>query len=496
MKNFFLNISLAKKLSFLTLAICLAGALIILTQVYRSTIGLNEDIIKDEIHVQRSLVSSMYIEPLWNFSENRVAEVSNSFMDHSNGFLPIVAIKVVDYKGQTIFIKDNHPGKASDFDLTKDLPFEKINTIEIKKEGQILGTVITVSSYEGVINKLRKNLVYIFIFSMLTSIIVSFCIYLFFNNLLIKPLKVLLGHITQIENENYDYQGLKTKSYEMLLISNSLNKTSQLIKKRNEDLKHYTENLERMVTERTGELESMTVKNVNSSRLAAVGEMASGMAHEINNPLAIIGGQVYKLKAMFKANNQLEEYEAPLKAMTMMIERIAKIIKGLKNISRDGQADPLVEFSVRTMMDEIIFLTEMKIKSHDIKFDVAIDPSVELAIGREVQISQVLVNLINNAVDAIRTIDQKWVKIEIADKFEFVEFKITDSGSGISTDISNKIMQPFFTTKEVGKGTGLGLSISRGIIEGHGGEFFYNNKCDNTQFVFTIKSALKKSLTA
>jgi C4-dicarboxylate-specific signal transduction histidine kinase len=262
-----------------------------------------------------------------------------------------------------------------------------------------------------------------------------------------------------------------------------------LINKRNNDLKHHSENLEKLIEERTSELESQIVKNINASRLVAVGEIASDIALEINNPLMVINGQVLKIKRQLTHVDReyRESIELPLEKISLMSERIVKIINGLKLISRDGHADVMIEFSLPKMVDEIKILTEMKIKSQDIKFTISMAENVGIIHGREVQISQVLVNLINNAVDAVSSLDNKWITLEVSDLDDVIKFAVSDCGNGISTELQKKIMNPFFTTKEVGKGTGLGLSISKGIVKEHGGDFYYNDKVINTQFVFTIR---------
>ena len=142
-------------------------------------------------------------------------------------------------------------------------------------------------------------------------------------------------------------------------------------------------------------------------------------------------------------------------------------------------------------------LVEMKIKSHDINFDITIDDYSLMAEGREVQISQVLVNLIGNAVDAIiHSPESRWITLTVKDRGDMIYFYVTESGDGIPEGLQEKIMRPFFTTKELNKGTGLGLSISKGIIEEHEGVLEYNTRSKNTQFIFTLKkvqAALKSA---
>ncbi len=105
------------------------------------------------------------------------------------------------------------------------------------------------------------------------------------------------------------------------------------------------------------------------------------------------------------------------------------------------------------------------------------------------QISQVLLNLLNNAFDAVMDgppDKRRWVRVDIDLTGENVQLKVTDCGDGISAEVQMKLMQPFFTTKGTGKGTGLGLSISKGIVEKHGGQLFYNRESKNTCFVISL----------
>ncbi len=101
-------------------------------------------------------------------------------------------------------------------------------------------------------------------------------------------------------------------------------------------------------------------------------------------------------------------------------------------------------------------------------------------------LSKIILNLINNASDAVAGYSDKWIQLDVNKYPEFVQISVTDSGKGLSPEVAEKIMSPFFTTKERGKGTGLGLSICKRIAESHGGSFKYNSDCPNTQFVVQI----------
>lgn len=489
MRSLFKKFTLAEKLTFFTLAITVVSALTVLSCVYFFILQLNNQFLDGEIRKREMIIKRAYVEPFWTFDQLQIEEVSKSLISN-DGHASIEAVRVVDSSGNVLYEKADK-GRMLSLDEYSKMPFTKIGSIKIAKNGQGLGTVQVAFTSQGVMNKYRALLTGIFIFSFMVMGFTCFWIKVFFNRLLTDPLNKLLLHVNELKNgkfETHHYNGL---SGELQDIGNTLNYTSTLIKKRNDDLKHHSENLEKIVAERTTELEEQILKNMNASRLVAVGEVASGIAHEINNPLTVINGQMVKIEKQIRNYPHNEQLIVPIEKINLMINRIIKIINGLKLISRDGQSDPMSDFPITNMIGEIKLLTEMKIKSLNINFEI-IAPNEELhAYGREVQISQVLVNLINNAVDAISTFDNKWIKLEVIELPEAIEFKVTDSGKGISREIQDKMLNPFFTTKGVGKGTGLGLSISKGIVNDHGGDFYYNANCPNTQFVFTLNKMNK-----
>ena len=165
--------------------------------------------------------------------------------------------------------------------------------------------------------------------------------------------------------------------------------------------------------------------------------------------------------------------------------RISKIVSGLRSFSRSGEEDPFVAVSLRTIIDETLDLCRERFKNAGIELRVSDIPAVLISC-RAVQIQQVLINLLNNAFDAILTSDSKWVMLEAKTNENILYLRVTDSGTGIPQEIVNKMMQPFFTTKDIGKGTGLGLSIALGIIHGHGGSLCFDRGHTNTSFVIEI----------
>lgn len=253
-------------------------------------------------------------------------------------------------------------------------------------------------------------------------------------------------------------------------------------------LRRLSNELQTQVDERTRELDSQRMAMVNSSRLASLGEMSAGIAHEINNPLAVIDGTIRLISRAIMNTPENEKLDAHLTKIAKMVTRISKIINGLRAFSRDGSQEPMSQFLIDRFFSDISDLCHANLthKKVDIQFQMD-DPGIVIS-GREVQLSQVMINMINNSADAVENLDEKWIKVECRQESDTIILSVTDSGAGIPLDIQRKMLQPFFTTKELGKGTGLGLSISVGIIESHGGTLTYCHTSKNTKFEIRLKA--------
>lgn len=254
-------------------------------------------------------------------------------------------------------------------------------------------------------------------------------------------------------------------------------------------LDNYAKELEEEVSKRTKTINNQQIILLNASKMSALGEMAGGIAHEINTPLAIIGMKIEQLNECIEENDlNTEDLKSSLEVINKTTKRIAKIISGLHFFARDGSTLPVVRVNLDTIIEETLSFCSEKMHISNIKLTVNrkyLNEKVFLDC-RAVEISQVLLNLLNNASDAISALAEKWIQLNIIENDDSIEINIIDSGTGIPKELQDKIMQPFFTTKEVGKGTGLGLSISRGIIDSHVGKFFIDVNSANTKFVITL----------
>jgi PAS domain S-box-containing protein len=248
------------------------------------------------------------------------------------------------------------------------------------------------------------------------------------------------------------------------------------------------------------QVEEQKSQLIHSAQLSALGEMAAGVAHEIFNPVAGIKVRTQLIKRSLERGKIPTDLVHSMDEIITDVNRCTSIISGLKLLSRDDSSLPSQEFDVADIVSQTISLCRTKATSRGVKIDI-LGAGLSLGIyGVPTMVSQVLLNIVSNAVDATELVpadlDQRWVKIEMKKEKGFAVVSISDSGPGIPTEMANKIFQPFFTTKEIGKGTGLGLSISKSIIEKHGGSLILDQSKDDTTFVLRFKLSTKEAKTA
>jgi C4-dicarboxylate-specific signal transduction histidine kinase len=177
-----------------------------------------------------------------------------------------------------------------------------------------------------------------------------------------------------------------------------------------------------------------------------------------------------------------------------MTERSTKIIKGLRVFSRDAVNDALEKIDLNRVIEDTLELCKSRVQNRHIRLDWEVAGEY-FTWGKAVQISQVVLNLVNNASDAIEGSNDPWIKIQIKQNEKMWEISVTDSGKGIPLAVADKMMQPFYTTKAPGKGTGLGLSISHTILQNHKGQFWYDQNNENTSFILSLPIYLSNSTT-
>lgn len=228
---------------------------------------------------------------------------------------------------------------------------------------------------------------------------------------------------------------------------------------------------------------------VNNARLASLGKMAGGIAHEVNNPLAIL--KMASRNLVREIDSETPNKEKVLKSTKTIddtVVRINKTIQSLKSLSRQATADPPIESNIHDIIENTLSVCEEKFKNHQIFFNVKENTNPKV-LCRPNEVSQVLLNLLNNSYDAVEELEDKWIQVVTSIKNDKVCISVIDSGNGISQEIAAEIMQPFFTTKPIGKGTGLGLSISKNLLESQQGELIIDHESANTKFDILLPKA-------
>ena len=220
----------------------------------------------------------------------------------------------------------------------------------------------------------------------------------------------------------------------------------------------------------TEQIELERAKSLHSEKMAALGEMAAGIAHEVGNPLAALRGRAEMLKMKAQVEEiPSDEIVKTTNTILALVDRTSKIIKGLKSYARDASGDPMQEVDVVQMVEDILDFASSRIEKAGVGLKQELTKKLIRAHCREAEISQVLVNLVNNACDVLAEGSERKLVVRVFSRNDDVVIEVEDSGPGVHSQIREKIFEPFFTTKAVGSGTGLGLSIGRRIMESHGG---------------------------
>ena len=247
----------------------------------------------------------------------------------------------------------------------------------------------------------------------------------------------------------------------------------------------FAEEMESLAAERALQL-------VHADRMASLGTLSAGIAHEINNPVSFISGNVQVLERFLRPVETMigccsedhpdydslrfvqEELSGVIEGIKIGAERISRIVNGLKSFSR--REKPATDlFDLLSALDEALMLCANALK-YGIRVKREASPDLPKIRGDRQQISQVLVNLVSNAADALENRDDGEIRIRTWHNARGVFLCLEDNGPGFGPDVLGRIFNPFFTTKPVGKGTGLGLSVSHGIITSHGGDISAENR--------------------
>jgi signal transduction histidine kinase len=271
--------------------------------------------------------------------------------------------------------------------------------------------------------------------------------------------------------------------------------SSQLIQRLSYQLDLEQTNKELKISQEA--LIGQTTKLVHTSRLAALGEMSAGIAHEVNNPLAIISGSIQQIERIIKRGDSNPELLLNLSSKTLgSIDRVSKIINGLRHFSQQSDSNPRVVTSLKDIIEDTNNFCSELLAARQIKLQIDSIPDTKIEC-HPIHMSQVLINLIKNAEDALETEkrdEERFVRISFSENNEMVMIYVINGGEPIPKELQEKLFQPFFTTKPIGKGTGLGLSISHGLMREHNGDLVLDSSSLKTTFIMQLP-AYKEACT-
>jgi len=249
---------------------------------------------------------------------------------------------------------------------------------------------------------------------------------------------------------------------------------------------------ERQETERR--LQDLQSELVHVSRLTAMGEMASALAHELNQPLSAAANYLKGSRRLLESDTpDLPRLRDAMEKAADQTLRAGQIIRRLRDFVARGESEPRLE-NLPKIIEEAGVLALIGAAERGVLVRNRIDSRVDLVLADKVQIQQVLVNLMRNAIEAMQVSDRRELTVSAAPARDgMVEVAIGDTGPGISPEIASRLFEPFFTTKA--QGMGVGLSISRTIIEAHGGRIWVDsNDKGGATFRFTLRAVRPEDL--
>ncbi len=335
------------------------------------------------------------------------------------------------------------------------------------KEQEILGFVeadLSLSLLDEALFKQGLALTaYVIVFVFAVSLFLGIINY----KIVTKPVQALAKGMERVAGGDLDYSVNIQSIDEIGVLANTFNEMIKDLKAAKEQREKWTQTLEDEVAKKTEEIKRTQQGLVQTEKLASLGRMAAGVAHEINNPLTGVVTFAHLMKKRFPPDSEDAE---DIDVIIEQAERCAKIIKNLLTFARATPSER-GQIVINNVIRKTMSLIKNQEKFHNIKFDLNLDDAVFVANGDGTQFQQICLNMFLNAADAMKLkgrISVTTRRVE-EDGKPFVEVIFSDTGCGIKEEDLPKLFEPFFTTKPVDKGTGLGLSITHGIVKHLGG---------------------------
>jgi len=296
---------------------------------------------------------------------------------------------------------------------------------------------------------------------------------------IVRPIHLLQTGVEAISQGTYDLPLNINTDDEFEELAAAVHRMADRLKASRAELEGLNADLARRVDEKTQEVTKHMQNLELAERLATLGKVASGIAHEINNPLGIILNRIECMEAESGYLEMPEEMRRDLKAIRSQADRISRVTKSMLALSR-GAATTLKPMDLNTVVQSCVESSKHRAVSKGVALEAVLASDVSPVMGDRDRLETVILNLINNGLDAAEEGPQPGLVTvrsarESTKEGEMVAIQVTDTGPGIPEDILGKIFDPFFTTKEEGRGTGMGLFLSYGIVSDHRGRLEIKN---------------------
>jgi two-component system NtrC family sensor kinase len=330
--------------------------------------------------------------------------------------------------------------------------------------GKIVG-ILYVGMLEAPYVDLRNKVVYSFFGIGVLGVLLVLLLSFFITTGIIRPLREMVGATRKIADGDLSLELPITSKDEIGQLAESFNHMLVRLKQAREELEDYGRLLEEKVELRSQQLRKIQAQLMQSEKLASLGRLASGVAHEINSPLTGILTFSHLLMRKLKDNPELQkELELIVKETT----RVSTIVRGLLDFARESRPQKR-PCNINELILQTLSLVERQSVFQNIRIAKSLDPQVPILLVDANQIQQVFMNILLNAADAMPDGGSLAISSRLLPGDSFAEVKFSDTGCGIPEENLSRIFDPFFTTKAEKKGTGLGLAVSYGIIERHRG---------------------------
>jgi len=338
--------------------------------------------------------------------------------------------------------------------------YEPIKNIE----NEIIG-ILYVGMLERPYIDITTRVMSTFMFMALLFIVLLLVILYFSTTRIINPLQKMVVATQEIAKGDLSHKVEVQSKDEIGTLADSFNQMTENLKIANQKLIEWGKTLEKKVEERTKELTEMQAHLIQSEKLASLGKLAAGIAHEINNPLG--GILIYSHLLLEETNKNSPHYEN-LKKIVKETSRCKDIVKGLLEFARPKEPETS-QVDINDIVESSIVIMEGQALFQNIKIKKSYAKNLPRIVADGAQLQQVFMNIILNAAEAMDGKGVLTLSTSLDGDRTHIEVKFSDTGHGIKEEDKGRLFEPFFTTKEVGKGTGLGLAISYSIVQKHNG---------------------------